>query len=107
MDEWLDSLPCESEDPSSNPGQRSFFFFSPLFLFFLLARADIHVCAAELATWGVGPNVTTSNKHRHLLYSLAATEHVCECVARRNGVSQLDKCSTSRWILFLLHNNPI
>ncbi len=51
---------CESDDPSSNPIQCSFFllfFFFP-FLFFLslLARADI--CAAELVTWGVGPDVS-------------------------------------------------
>ncbi len=55
MDEWLDSLPCESEDPSSNPGQRPFF----LFFLSLLARADIW--AAELATWGVGPDVYVMN----------------------------------------------
>ncbi len=48
--------------PESQPRTTFFFFFllfffSPLFLFFLslLARADI--CAAELATWGVGPDV--------------------------------------------------
>ncbi len=40
---------CESDDPSSNPAQCSFFFLS------LLAWADI--CVAELATWGVGRDV--------------------------------------------------
>ncbi len=48
---------CEPDDPSSNPAQRSFFFFSFLFFLSLLARADI--CVAELATWGVGPYVMT------------------------------------------------
>ncbi len=49
----------ESDDPSSNPAQCSFFL---LFLFFLslLARADI--CAAELATWGVGPDVSRNKE---------------------------------------------
>ncbi len=56
---------CEADDPSSNPAQCLFvvvfFFLSPLFLFFLslLARADI--CATELATWGVGPDVIEIN----------------------------------------------
>ncbi len=48
MDEWLGS---ESDDPSSNSAQCSTFFLS----FSLLAQPDI--CAAELATWGVGPDV--------------------------------------------------
>ncbi len=34
-----------------------FFVFSPLFLFFLSLLAWADICAAELATWGVGPDV--------------------------------------------------
>ncbi len=44
---------CESDDPSSNPAQ----CFLVLFFLSLLGWADI--CAAELATWGVGPDVRT------------------------------------------------
>ncbi len=53
---------CESDDPSSNPARCSFFFlfFSSFFSLSLLAQADI--CAAELATWGVGPDVYTPSK---------------------------------------------
>ncbi len=35
------------------------FFVSPLFLFFLSLLAWADICAAELATWGVGPDVKT------------------------------------------------
>ncbi len=67
MDEWLDSLPCESEDPSSNPDQRSFFFFVlfffllfyPIFVLFLFLFGRADICAAELATWVFGPDVYT------------------------------------------------
>ncbi len=33
------------------------FFFTPLFLFFLSLLAWADICTAELATWGVGPDV--------------------------------------------------
>ncbi len=36
------------------------FFFSPLFLFFLSLLAWADICTAELATWGVGPDVIDS-----------------------------------------------
>ncbi len=60
MDEWLDSLSVSQTTRVRIPLNVLFsvvvLFFS-LFLFFvsLLARADIR--AAELATWGVGPDV--------------------------------------------------
>ncbi len=49
----------ESDDPSSNRAQCSFLFlyFFPLFLFFLSLLAWADTCIAELATWGVGPDV--------------------------------------------------
>ncbi len=52
-------LTSEPGNPSSNPTQCSFFcsFFLSLYTSNLLTRTDIHVCAAELATWGVGPDV--------------------------------------------------
>ncbi len=59
MDKWLDSL-------SVNLTTRVrilldvlfiFPFFSLLFLFFLSLLAWADTCAAELATWGVGPDV--------------------------------------------------
>ncbi len=37
-------------------------FFSPLFLFFLSLLAWADICVAELATWGVGPDVYTPSK---------------------------------------------
>ncbi len=65
MDEWLDSLSVNLMTRVRIPLNVLFlfiYFFSPFFLFFLslLARADI--CAAELATWGVGPDVIMKKK---------------------------------------------
>ncbi len=75
MDEWVRLTVCESDDPSLNPAQCSSFVF--LFLFFfvsLLAWADI--CTAELATWGVGPNVKCNEKKNLTIrnyYTIAIT----------------------------------
>ncbi len=55
MDEWLDSQSVNLTTSSSNPAQCSFFFLLSLSL---LAWADI--CAAEPATWGVGPDVNNN-----------------------------------------------
>ncbi len=64
MDEWLDTLSVNMTTQVRIPPDVLFFlfvfvlfFFSFFFFFFLslLARADI--CTAELATWGVGPDV--------------------------------------------------
>ncbi len=57
MDEWLDSLSVSPTTRVQILLNVLFFWFVCFFLFFLslLARADI--CTAELATWGVGPDV--------------------------------------------------
>ncbi len=54
MDEWLDSLSVNLTTRVRIPLNVPFFFFS----LSLLAWADI--CAAELATWGVGPDVNNN-----------------------------------------------
>ncbi len=69
MDEWLDSLSF------------FFFFFSPLFLFFLSLLAWADICVAELATWGVGPDVYTPSKGKIVPRNVMDTPQVREkCV---------------------------
>ncbi len=62
MDEWLDSLSVNMTTRVRIPLNVLLFFFfvlfSPLFLFFLSLLAWADICAAELATWGVGPYLT-------------------------------------------------
>ncbi len=49
---------CESDTPSSNPAQCSFFFFSLLpHLTLANLLACTYICIAKLVTWGVGPDV--------------------------------------------------
>ncbi len=56
MDEWLDSLSVNMTARVRIPLNVFFScFFSSLFLFFLSLLAWGDICAAELATWGVGP----------------------------------------------------
>ncbi len=59
MDEWLDSLSVNLTTRVRIPLNVLFFsflFFSPLFLLFLSLLAWADICAAELATWGAGPD---------------------------------------------------
>ncbi len=49
---------CESDTPSSNPALCSFFSFLSL----SIAPDPPDMCAAKLATWGVGPDVYIPNK---------------------------------------------
>ncbi len=52
---------CESDTPSSNHTQCSFFFFLcfPLTTSYTCnLLAQTYICTAELATWGVGPDVS-------------------------------------------------
>ncbi len=58
---------CEHDYPSSNPAQCSF-FFSSFFLFYLSLLAWADICAAELATWGVGPDVSVYNYYAAARY---------------------------------------
>ncbi len=60
MDKWLGPLDSESDKPSSNPAQCSFFSFFFLLPHLTLAMyllACTYICAAKLVTWGVGPDV--------------------------------------------------
>ncbi len=60
MDEWLDSLSVKLTTQVRIPIYVLFislFLFSPLSLFFLSLLAWADICTAELATWGVGPDV--------------------------------------------------
>ncbi len=58
MDKWLDSLSVSQTTRVRIPLNVLFFF--SIFFLSLLAWADI--CAAELATWGVGPDVYQKDK---------------------------------------------
>ncbi len=65
MDKWLDSLSVNVTTRVRIPLNVLFFlilFFSPLFLFFLPLLAWADICAAELVTWGVGPDVIGRKK---------------------------------------------
>ncbi len=55
MDEWLDTLSVNMTTRVRIPLSVLFLLLLFFFFLFLLAWADI--CAAELATWGVGPDV--------------------------------------------------
>ncbi len=68
MDEWLDSLSVKLTTRVRIPLNVLFFFLffffllffsSPLFLFILSLLVWADLCTAELATWGVGPDVNT------------------------------------------------
>ncbi len=77
MDEWLDSLSVNMTTRVRIPLNVLFFFFfvlffSPLFPFFLSLLAWADICAAELATWGVGPDVMYKGE-RNLL-------NTCKCM---------------------------
>ncbi len=68
MDKWLDSLSVRQTTRVRIPLNVLFFFFFSSFPFFLslLAWADIRV--AELATWGVGPDVNTINFNCYVVW---------------------------------------
>ncbi len=88
---------CEHDDPSSNPARCSFFFlfFSFFFFFFLslLARADI--CTAELATWGVGPNVRKMHFNLSFMTEVWKRDHLHSQYygLETNGTARLGEAS--------------
>ncbi len=59
MDEWLDTLSVNMTTRVQIPLNVLFFFlfFFSTFLFFLSLLAWADMCTAELATWGVGPDI--------------------------------------------------
>ncbi len=57
MGKWLDSLSVSQTTWVRIPLNVLFFPFFFFFFFFLSLLAQADICAAQLATWGVGPDV--------------------------------------------------